>query len=49
MQRILPNQRLELTGPGGRGAMDGLMIMEAAMERRIVNVQTRRPQLKRGR
>jgi hypothetical protein len=44
-----PNQRLELAGPGGRGAMDGLMIMEAAMERGIVSGLIRRPQLKRGR
>ena len=43
------NQRLELAGRSGQGAVDRLMIREAAVESFNSLLPARRPQLKRGR
>ena len=46
---LKPNKRLELAGRSGPGAVDRLMIWEAAVEPINSLLPAGRPQLKRGR
>ena len=46
---VMPNQRLELAGRTGRGAVDRLLDREAAVETTNCVFTGLRPQLKRGR